>query len=447
MKHWKYGGRVSAACLAMMMLWTAMPTAMAVEGTVNTNKLVLRESASKKSKALQTIEKGDSVEIKSSTGDWYKVTYGKYTGYVMKKYVKASGKVEEKSSSDKTKNETNTTASSSDDSGMKGIKSIKDIGSAPATVRPGDRGGDVRKVQQALKLLGYYKGKIDGIAGDGTTDAIKAFQKKYRLSQDGIAGKVTIETLFDQKAADDTGKTTTTQPVTATTDNGMNGISSIKDIGSAPGTVRPGDRGDDVRKVQQALKLLGYYSGKIDGIAGDGTTKAIKAFQKKHKLSQDGIAGKVTIKSMFDQKAADDNTPTTNTKITTESLDWFGHENTIPKGAKVTIKDCKTGKTFEAKRWSGANHMDTEPASPEDTAIMKSIYGGEWSWNRRAILVQYNGHVYAASMNGMPHGTSNIDNDFDGHFCVHFTGSKTHETNKVDDDHQDAVKTALKYTW
>ena len=106
-----------------------------------------------------------------------------------------------------------------------------------------------------------------------------------------------------------------------------------------------------------------------------------------------------------------------------------------------------TGKTFTAVRWSVSNHMDTEPASRADTAVLKEIYGGSWSWRRRPILVKYNGHVYAASMNGMPHGTSTIDNGLDGHFCIHFTGSKTHGTDRVDEDHQNAVAAALKYEW
>ena len=92
--------------------------------------------------------------------------------------------------------------------------------------------------------------------------------------------------------------------------------------------------------------------------------------------------------------------------------------------------------------------MDTEPLTAEDTAIMKSIYGGSWSWDRRAILVMYNGHVYAASMNGMNHGTTTIaDNNFDGHFCIHFYNSRTHETDRVDEDHQAAVARAMKATW
>ena len=62
--------------------------------------------------------------------------------------------------------------------------------------------------------------------------------------------------------------------------------------------------------------------------------------------------------------------------------------------------------------------------------------------------MKYNGHVYAASMNGMPHGTDMISgNNFDGHFCIHFHKSKTHGTDKVDAVHQNCVDLAMKYTW
>lgn len=315
-KHLKH---ILAGSLAAVML-LAVPGAIAAEGTVNTKSLVLRKSASKSSKALQTLDRGDMLEIISASGDWYKVSYGKYTGYVMKKYVKTSGKVQEETAANN-KEETKSDAP----------------GGSLSTIRPGDRGSEVKKLQQALQSKGLYKGKIDGVYGSGTTAAVKAFQKQKNLTRDGVAGKMTLGALYAEA--------------------------------SSEGSVQ------------------------------------------------------------------------------TESLKWFGNEDTIPKGAKVVIKDVYTGKTFNAVRWSGASHMDTQPASKEDTAVLKSIYGGSWSWKRRPILVKYNGHVYAASMNGMPHGTTTIDNDFGGHFCVHFTGSKTHGTDKVDSDHQSCVQTALKYSW
>lgn len=311
--------RMTAGALAAVLL-VLTPQALAAEGTVNTGSLVLRKEADKDSRALQTLDQGDRLNVLSETGSWYKVSYGRYTGYVMKKYVKVSGSVEKEEKQEDKKADSSSAGES-----------------VPATCRPGDKGSDVKKLQRALKAAGVYSGKIDGVYGKGTTAAVKAYQKKHGLTQDGVAGRVTLKTLF----------------------------------------------GEDAGKVAPE----------------------------------------------------------------TEKLTWFGSEDVIPKGTTVTVKDCRSGKTFTSVRWSGSNHMDTEPASRADTAVLKEIYGGSWSWRRRPILVKYNDHVYAASMNGMPHGTSTIDNGFDGHFCIHFTGSKTHGTDRVDEDHQNAVAAALKYEW
>ena len=105
----------------------------------------------------------------------------------------------------------------------------------------------------------------------------------------------------------------------ASSSAGMEGIDSIADIGDAPATSRFGDSGSDVKKLQQALKLLNYYTGAIDGKYGSGTEEAVKKFQKSKGMSQDGIAGKVTIKLLFGEDAADADEE----KYTTEELDWF----------------------------------------------------------------------------------------------------------------------------
>ncbi|MDD3412003.1 MAG: peptidoglycan-binding domain-containing protein, partial [Eubacteriales bacterium] len=224
-------------------------------------------------------------------------------------------------------------------------------------------------------------------------------------------------------------------------------VSSMEEIGSTPATSKEGDSGTKVTKLQQALTLLGYYSGAIDGDYGAQTVTAVKKFQKNRGMNQDGVAGASTIRVLFGSEAAN---TTSKKTYTTELLDWFADDvsSVIPKNASFTVKDVRTGKTFTARRWSGVNHLDAEPKTADDTAAMKSIYGGTWSWNRRPILVLYNGHVYAASMNGMPHGTTTISgNNFDGHFCIHFKNSKTHGTKKVDDAHQQCVTTASKATW
>ena len=92
--------------------------------------------------------------------------------------------------------------------------------------------------------------------------------------------------------------------------------------------------------------------------------------------------------------------------------------------------------------------MDCEPLTAADTKIMKAAYGGTINWKRRPVLVKINGKVYAGSMYGEPHGDQSItNNNFNGQFCIHFTGSKTSSSKVVDSAHQAAIKTALKASW
>lgn len=212
--------------------------------------------------------------------------------------------------------------------------------------------------------------------------------------------------------------------------------------GSSGGTLRKGSNGAAVKNLQSKLKKLGYYSGSVDGDFGNGTEEAVKRFQKAKGLGADGVAGAKTLSALGLGGGSSGG-------YTTERLNWFKNgSKTIPKGAVFEIKDCKTGKTFTVRRWSGANHIDAEPKTASDTKVLKSLYGGSWSWRRRPVLVKYNGHVYAASINGMPHGTQTIsNNNFDGHFCIHFYKSKTHGTKKVDEEHQNCVAKAMNYSW
>ena len=59
-----------------------------------------------------------------------------------------------------------------------------------------------------------------------------------------------------------------------------------------------GSRGDEVIQIQTKLKRWGYYSGVVDGIYGSQTLAAVKYFQRKNGLTEDGIAGKNTLQAM-----------------------------------------------------------------------------------------------------------------------------------------------------
>ena len=392
-KKWRAGLLFLILCCVIPLM-----SALAWTGVVSASSLNVRKKASSSATVITVLREGDTVEVLSTSGSWYKIKSGKTTGFVSQKYISKSS----------------SSSSASSSSG-----SVR-------TCSVGDKGSDVKAVQERLKDLGYYSGSVDGDYGNGTKKAVKAFQKAKGLKQTGNVNSATADALNG---------------------GGSSSSSSSSSSGSSLKTCSPGDKGDAVKTLQRKLKDLGYYSGSIDGDYGNGTKSAVKAFQKANGLTANGTANSKTISKLQSGGKAASSGGGGSSGLTTETLNWFKHPNTIPHHATFKVKDVKTGKIFEVKRWTGSNHADCEPLTKNDTAIMKSIYG-HWSWKRRAILVKYNGHVYAASMNGMPHGTQTIkNNNFDGHFCIHFSGSKTHGTKKVDSEHQSMVKTALKYTW
>jgi len=117
-------------------------------------------------------------------------------------------------------------------------------------------------------------------------------------------------------------------------------------------------------------------------------------------------------------------------------LTWNTINKMIPRYSKFTIVDIESGKQFRVQRRAGSQHADVQPLTVDDTMIMKEIYEGEWSWRRRAILIMIDDQWLAASMHGMPHGAGALKNDFPGHFCVHFLGSITHKTERMDFSHK-----------
>ena len=533
--------RLLSGAVALMLLGCS--SALADTATVTARKLILREKASSTSDALQTLPKGTKLEVLGKSGSWYKVTYGKYTGYVYKTYVSVTKTASSSSSSSSaTRLEKGSTGSAVKDlqtklkklgyydayvdgdygdttvaavkafqkkynltaDGIAGKETLKKLDSVyenansakdDDSLRMGDSGSAVKDLQTKLKKLGYYDGTVDSTFGSGTYAAVKAFQKKYNLTADGVAGSETLKKLdtayknadsdkddgslrkgatgsavknlqtklkklgfYNASIDGDYGDTTVAavkafQKKYNLTADGVAGSETLKKLDSAyknadsdkdDGSLRKGATGTAVKTLQTNLKKLGFYTAYVDGSFGSTTESAVKAFQKKYGLTADGVAGSATLKKIESAVAS-----ASSGKITTERLDWFnGGKYVIPNGAVFQIKDVSTGLIFSARRQSGGNHMDAEPLTAEDTAILKKINGGTFSWRRRAVLVKYNGHVYAASIYSEPHGTNTIlDNNFDGQFCLHFYGSKTHGTDRVDADHQKCVEQAMKATW
>ena len=234
---------------------------------------------------------------------------------------------------------------------------------------------------------------------------------------------------------------------------------SSKKLDASSYKLKIGDSGEAVKKVQERLKELGYYNGTCDGEFGSSTKEAVAEFQCVMKMDGDGIVNSATLEALFADDAPK-NPKTDNTDIGTESdgtssvipakgiaveMDWWESDiqNIFARGVTAKITDVETGLAWREQRRGGWNHADIQPVSAADTATFKKAAGGSWSWKRRAVFVTIDGKNYAASINCMPHGSGAIkNNNFDGHHCCHFTNSRTHSSDKLDEQHQAMVKKA-----
>lgn len=127
-----------------------------------------------------------------------------------------------------------------------------------------------------------------------------------------------------------------------------------------------------------------------------------------------------------------------------EYLDWWTEaQYVIPIGATFKVIDFATGKRWNMKRTLGANHADCEPLTKTDTSIMKEVWGGEFSWVRRPVVIEYNGRRIAASAASQPHDVQKITtNSFPGHMDIHFANSTRHKDGQIDWEHQRNIKIA-----
>jgi LysM repeat protein len=269
-----------------------------------------------------------------------------------------------------------------------GVSAASEIPSV--VLRQGDRGESVCELQEYLAIAGYMDPAADGVFGSVTQQAVVAFQKLAGLASDGIVGRKTWDALLSKAEA------ASARTYVVVAGDTMYGIAkrfgvSVEAIAAASGISRP-------ESIKPGQKL-------VIPASADASRAA---------LSRSGA----------------------------ELLHW-DVANKILK-SRATIIDVATGLSFQVQRRGGHNHADIEPLTSADTAVLKRIYGGSWSWARRAVIVVVGGRRIAASINGQPHGGQAITgNGCSGHICLHFLGSRTHASNSLDADHQRMVQAAV----
>ena len=163
-------------------------------------------------------------------------------------------------------------------------------------LKEGMNGSGVRSLQQQLKTLGYYSGSVDGDYGSGTTAAVIAFQGANGLTQDGVAGKETLNAIY--AAINGTGGggsggggSSGTKPEVYGATASSNGYSTISTTSKSSSA--------NVTALQSALSSTGYYSGSLDGKYGSGTSDAVSSYQRAKGLRVTGMAGPTTQRLLY----------------------------------------------------------------------------------------------------------------------------------------------------
>lgn len=123
---------------------------------------------------------------------------------------------------------------------------------AGTTIPKGSSGTQVKYLQQALIGMGYLTGTADSKYGPNTAEAVRKYQSAYDLSVDGSAGPNTMTSL-------------------------RNTVSTL----------------------QSDLSRKGWYSSTIDGVYGNGTKSAVKAYQQNVRVSATGVAGPQTMEKLY----------------------------------------------------------------------------------------------------------------------------------------------------
>ena len=171
------------------------------------------------------------------------------------------------------------------------------------TLRHGMQGDAVEKLQEDLDELDYYTGSVTGKYGNLTKEAVRLFQRDYDLTSDGIAGPKTLAKIksvlsgVEESETDEEDKEESVNAGTTVTVRPSVSLDEVSKLNTEV-TLRRGSRSGYVTRLQKALTALGYFTDKCDGSYGNKTEEAVKLYQKAKGLTDDGVAGRATLRAI-----------------------------------------------------------------------------------------------------------------------------------------------------
>lgn len=175
------------------------------------------------------------------------------------------------------------------------------VPSYPGTpLRRGSRGPDVVQMQVMLNRIGQNYPAIprvtaDGIFGQQTENAVRAFQRIFNLTEDGIVGKSSWYQMVRLYVG-----------VTRLAELESEGQRFVGISWQAPASLQSGSSGQSVRQLQYMLNVVSQFVNSIptvaeDGIFGEATQNAVRAFQRFAGLTVDGVVGPATWNALYER--------------------------------------------------------------------------------------------------------------------------------------------------
>jgi murein DD-endopeptidase MepM/ murein hydrolase activator NlpD len=139
---------------------------------------------------------------------------------------------------------------------------------APSAFAAGDP--EIAALQVGLRQRGLYAGSVDGVLSERTVAAVRRLQRRAGIVDDGVPGHQTRTALGRYGRRAPLGR---------------------RVLGA-------GMRGWDVAALQFSLAWHGFPSGKLDGVLGESTARALRKFQRWAGLAADGAAGSSVVQAL-----------------------------------------------------------------------------------------------------------------------------------------------------
>ena len=142
----------------------------------------------------------------------------------------------------------------------------------------------IKEIQQLLNDKGFNAGKVDGIAGPNTLRALENAKNYLFLEFPALIGKTTFDKLLNMEKIDD-------YPI-------LRGLFKINpDL-----TIDLKDKNTDtswIKEIQHLLNDKGFNAGKVDGIAGSNTLRALENAKNALYLQYPELIGKTTFDKLL----------------------------------------------------------------------------------------------------------------------------------------------------